>query len=105
MSAIRDDLEGVVYVDVAGTRVTLSAGDEIPEGVVVGDHLRTADDDDDGLPGREGEPDRTGPKGTKAAWFAHATEDLGIAVPADAKRDAIVALVDAHHAALEHSQG
>jgi len=36
---IRDDLEGVVYVEVDSQRVELKAGDDIPEGVELGDHL------------------------------------------------------------------
>ena len=40
MSRIRSDLVGVVTVrDASAQLVTLSAGDEVPEGVVVGDHL------------------------------------------------------------------
>ncbi|MDJ0010102.1 hypothetical protein [Gordonia alkanivorans] len=35
MAKIRDDLEGVVYV----ANVVLKAGDTIPDGVEVGDHL------------------------------------------------------------------
>jgi len=40
MPKIRSDLEGVVYVEIDYVgRVTLVAGDEIPDGAVVGDHL------------------------------------------------------------------
>ena len=37
---IRDDLEGVVYVrSDDGTLTTLKAGDTVPSGIEVGDHL------------------------------------------------------------------
>ena len=37
---IRSDLVGVVVLTTAdGTALTLNPGDEVPEGVVVGDHL------------------------------------------------------------------
>jgi hypothetical protein len=36
---IRDDLEGVVHVRTLGGVVVLAAGDTIPEGVEVGEHL------------------------------------------------------------------
>lgn len=39
MAKIRDDLVGVVYVDVGVERVVLRAGDVIPADVTVGDHL------------------------------------------------------------------
>ena len=39
MAKIRDDLVGVVYVEVEGDRVMLRAGDDIPDGVSLGDHL------------------------------------------------------------------
>ena len=37
---IRDDLDGVVYVHLSGGGVAcLTAGDTVPDGVTVGDHL------------------------------------------------------------------
>ena len=40
MASVREDLEGVVTAyDAAGVPVTLSAGDDIPEGVEVGEHV------------------------------------------------------------------
>lgn len=40
MASVRDDLDGVVTAyDAAGVPVTLSAGDDIPEGVEVGEHV------------------------------------------------------------------
>jgi hypothetical protein len=40
MAKVRDDLEGVVTAyDEGGVAVTLSAGDDIPAGVEVGDHV------------------------------------------------------------------
>lgn len=39
MAKIRDDLQGVVSAD----GVNLSAGDEVPDGVTVGDHVLAAE--------------------------------------------------------------
>ena len=40
MATIRDDLVGVVTAyDATGVSVVLVAGDDVPEGVEVGDHL------------------------------------------------------------------
>lgn len=39
MAKIRDDFEGVTFVRTADGDVVLKAGDKIPKGVVVGDHL------------------------------------------------------------------
>lgn len=46
---IRDDLVGVVHV----SGVVLTAGDTIPDGVIVGDHL-TVEDEADGARKRGG---------------------------------------------------
>ena len=43
---IREDLEGVVIAYTEDGTVTLSAGDEIPDGVAVGDHLTEAAPED-----------------------------------------------------------
>ena len=42
---IRDDLEGVVYVEVDSQRRELKAGDDVPEGVELGAHLLAKGDD------------------------------------------------------------
>ncbi|MGW8565661.1 Rho termination factor N-terminal domain-containing protein [Isoptericola sp. NPDC055881] len=51
---IRDDLDGVVYAyDEGGATVRLAAGDEVPTGVTVGDHLTdgpATDDSDEPKP-------------------------------------------------------
>ena len=57
---IRKDLVGVVFVATEnGSPIMLKAGDEVPEGVTVGDHLTvdepTTDTDDDGQD--DGKPD------------------------------------------------
>jgi hypothetical protein len=39
MSKIRDDLEGVIIVTTEAGPFILRAGDEVPEGVTVGDHV------------------------------------------------------------------
>ncbi|GEM_PF-2105279 len=63
---IRDDLEGVVHVRVPGGVVVLSAGDAVPDGAEVGDHLTTKSapaekdsDDDAGVKPRRGRPARS----------------------------------------------
>ncbi|MFI5426059.1 hypothetical protein [Aeromicrobium sp. UC242_57] len=44
MATIRDDLEGVVTAyDQGGLPVVLAAGDVVPDGVAVGDHVLAAD--------------------------------------------------------------
>jgi hypothetical protein len=56
---IRDDLEGVVYVHTEGGVVVLKAGDTIPAGVEVGEHLTGKDDADAGVKrgrGRQARP-------------------------------------------------
>ncbi|MBF9523042.1 MULTISPECIES: hypothetical protein [Mycobacteroides] len=55
---IRDDLEGVVYVHTEGGVVVLSAGDTVPDGASVGDHLTSEDKETDGAGSRRG---RRGP--------------------------------------------
>lgn len=103
MTLIRRDLDGVVYVDVAGSRVILRAGDEVPAGVTVGDHLVDSTPQpkaNQAEPLRAGEPDRSGRDATRAAWFVYATEELGIeGIDDKTGRDKIIALVDAHAAA------
>ena len=58
---------------------------------------RSAEADD------ESEPPRGGAGSGKDVWRKHA-EGLGITVPADAEREDIIALVDAHKAAREAAQ-
>lgn len=43
MATIRNDLVGVVYVVVDHNRTALRAGDTVPGGVEIGDHLLAAD--------------------------------------------------------------
>lgn len=61
MSKIRDDLEGVVHLQTEDGVVVLKAGDTVPSGVEVGEHLtksapksESADKDDDGAGGKSG---------------------------------------------------
>ena len=62
---IRDDLEGVVHVRTPGGVVVLSAGDTVPDGAEVGDHLTKSapaekdSDDDAGVKPRRGRPARS----------------------------------------------
>lgn len=62
---IRDDLEGVVHLHVEGSVVVLKAGDTVPDGVEVGEHLTKSapaekdDDDDAGVKPRRGRPARS----------------------------------------------
>lgn len=95
MVKIRDDLEGVVYPytsDGITLGIALRAGDDVPAGVVVGEHLLAA--------GATEEPESDGaPKGnaSREAWAEYA-ESLGIDVPQDAKQKDIRALVAEHQA-------
>ena len=49
MAQIRGDLIGVVWVEADGHAIALKAGDPVPEGVTLGDHVldQAADDDPD----------------------------------------------------------
>lgn len=64
MASIRDDLEGVVTAyDEGGVLVVLAAGDEVPDGVQVGDHVLA-----DGASKSPAKADADGPyAGLKAA--------------------------------------
>jgi hypothetical protein len=60
---IRDDLEGVVHVRTLGGVVVLKAGDTVPDGVEVGDHLTgkaapAKESEDAGVKPRRGRPAR-----------------------------------------------
>ena len=106
MPTIRDDLEGVVYIPRnhgASAPLVLRAGDTVPDGVTVGDHLLStgtepkappappaAPADDDGAPV---EPPRSGKGASKAAWAAFAAT-LGIESLPDASREDYIAAVD-----------
>ena len=44
MSKIREDLEGVVVIGTGGDPIVLHPGDDVPEGVELGDHVLAGDD-------------------------------------------------------------
>lgn len=44
MSKIREDLEGVVVIGTGGDPIILHPGDDVPEGVELGDHVLAGDD-------------------------------------------------------------
>lgn len=99
-SKIRDDLDGVVHAYNEGAdTVVLSAGDEVPDGYFVGDHLLAeadgakSDGEGDGE-GREGEPPRKGKGSGRDAWAAYA-ETVDVVVEDDWSREDIIAAVDA----------
>ncbi|MCH5645158.1 hypothetical protein [Gordonia sp. ABSL49_1] len=79
MAKIRDDLEGVVWVDVDGTPVKLVAGDTVPDGVAVGVHVLadvdTADEHAVEVP--EGDPNESWKVDELKAYAAEHTIDLG----------------------------
>jgi hypothetical protein len=118
VSKIRDDLEGVVYVTRdhgASPPLVLRAGDIVPKGVTVGEHLLStraapkpteppteppapvqAPADPAGEPGDSDppvEPPSSGKGATKVAWAAYAV-GLGIEPKPDASREDIIAAVD-----------
>jgi hypothetical protein len=94
---IRSDLEGVVSTYLDGGAITLAPGDEVPEGVVVGDHLLddgdTAESDGDG--GQNNQPDDGMPRGnaSREEWAKYA-DDNGVSYEPEAKREAIKEAVD-----------
>ena len=107
MPTIRDDLEGVVYIarnHGATAPLVLRAGDAVPDGVTVGEHLLSGavvktttpttlaptETPDDGAPT---EPPRSGKGASKVAWAAYAGT-FGIEIEAGASREDIIATVD-----------
>lgn len=78
---IREDLEGVVYVRRGdfGTPVALRAGDKVPSGVTVGDHLLARK-------GR-GDSDAGAPHGSTADELAKAKADTEAAAKAAAEAE------------------
>lgn len=106
MAKIRDDLDGVVLqYGEDGTLHTLRAGDDVPDGVLVGDHLTAPADHDDhddhdgsdeGDEGDEGEPAPSKPRGNsgREAWVEYATA-LGVEFDVDATREDIKAAIEA----------
>lgn len=93
-STIRKDLVGVVhaYSDGADT-VVLAAGDGVPDGYFVGDHLLDDDGDGDGELG-DGAPPRKGKGSSREAWAAYAGT-VDVTVEDDWSREDIIAAVDA----------
>ncbi|QTF81711.1 hypothetical protein SEA_BEEGEE_8 [Gordonia phage BeeGee] len=98
MPKIRDDLEGVVWVEVDGKGVKLAAGDTIPSGVDVGAHLLddTADEDqsdgDDTFP--EGAPELSW-KGPQLLAYA---KEKGIDLGGATKKADMLAAIEAAQA-------
>ncbi|OHU23402.1 hypothetical protein BKG77_06980 [Mycobacteroides chelonae] len=62
---IRRDLEGVVYVHAGGDVVCLAAGDVVPDGAVVGEHL-VGEDSETEEPAEAPEPEETEADKTEA---------------------------------------
>lgn len=94
MSKVRADLVGAVLVRNAdGQQVSLVAGDDVPDGYELGDHLLEERESDKG----SGEPPRSGKGSGKEEWAAYA-DTLGVAYDEGATRDDIVAAVDASRA-------
>lgn len=88
MVKIRADLMGVVHVYSNGADAkVLKAGDEVPEGYVVGDHLL----DEPAEPEGDGEPKAPAGNASRAAWAEYAA-GLGLEVADDATRNDIRAL-------------
>lgn len=90
---IRSDLEGVVYAYDGGDAIQLAAGDTVPDGVEVGDHLL------DGKTTTSGASSggTQAPKGnaSRDEWAAYA-DSLGVEYDEDAGRDDIKAAVEKH---------
>ena len=108
MAKIREDIEGVVVaVGATGEPVILRAGDDVPDGVTVGDHVLVSSDDGSDEEGAAGGgtglasapdlqvPPRGGAGSGADAWRAYAAaaataKGLEIEIPADANRDDII---------------
>lgn len=109
MPTIRDDLEGVVYITRdhgASAPLVLRAGDKVPDGVTVGEHLLASREKPAKAPAASEpaeppsgsddapvEPPRSGKGASKAAWAEYAAT-LGIELDSDASRDDLIAAVD-----------
>ncbi|AXQ62839.1 hypothetical protein SEA_ANGELIQUE_8 [Gordonia phage Angelique] len=105
MAKIRDDLEGVVWVEVDGQGVKLAAGDTVPRGVDVGAHLLddAVDDDqgdDDTFP--EGAPELSW-KGPQLVAYAKAH---GVDLDGATKKADVLAAIEAAQASTgDNGQG
>jgi len=79
MAKIREDLDGVVWVDVDGTPVKLAAGDPVPDGIVVGAHVLAEDEteDENGVEVPEGDPNESWKVDELKAYAAERSIDLG----------------------------
>lgn len=90
----KKELAAVVHVyDDGGTVHVFGPGDDVPgwaAGKITNPKAWQAEETAD-------EPPRTGRGSSREAWVAYA-EGLGIAVPDDASKDDIVALVDSRRA-------
>lgn len=73
---IRSDLEGVVSTYQDGVAITLAAGDDVPDGVEVGDHVLDGAEGDE-TEGQTGEPSKPAATAPKADWLAY-SEHLGL---------------------------
>lgn len=103
MAKIRDDFEGVTFIFTPdGVALPpLAAGDEIPDGVTVGDHLlasaeSAAPEPVAQVPELPADTETMQPpkgNGSREDWAAYA-DSLGVAYDADAKRDEIRDLVN-----------
>lgn len=93
MAKIRDDLDGVVLqYGEDGELHTLRAGDDVPDGVFVGDHLTAAPDRDEPEP--DGTPSKPRGNSGRDAWVEYATT-LGVEFDGDATREDIKAAIEA----------
>ncbi|QIK82403.1 hypothetical protein [Sanguibacter sp. HDW7] len=98
MAKIRHDLVGVVHpytADGIPAGFHLSAGDDVPDGIVVGPHLLDGD-----VPEEPAEPagdDAPDGRASRDTWAAYA-DKIGAAYPEDASKADIRAAVEAHTA-------
>ena len=92
MAKIRADLIGGVTLRIGLDPVTLYAGNEIPEGAAIGDHLVETG----GSTGEQtrSEPPRTGRGASRSAWADYASR-IGVEYDDGASREDIIAAVDA----------
>lgn len=102
MARIRADLFGSVIVTLPDRTepIVLLAGDVVPEGVVVGDHvLASASEPAETKTSDLQAPAKAGPGSGKQAWRAYALQaakkrELEIEIPEDATREDIITALE-----------
>lgn len=99
----RVDRGNAVYLKEAGSGASEEELEDIGQLILAAVYRLPDEDEDEGSnlpPSAAPEPPRAGPGSGVEAWSAYA-KDLGIEVPADAKRDDVIELVEQHSASAQ----